>query len=167
MAIDFPGRLSSNRPRPVEGAVDATLYESEARLVMPVAIEGMLFSAHTPSGHTLTIDTLPQNGGTDSGPHPLELLLVALASCTGMDTISILRKKRQTVTHYTINVYANQAQSYPHIYTEILVEHVVGGENVDPAAVARSIELSITKYCPVHALLSRATRVEHVYRVLD
>ena len=84
-----------------------------------------------------------------------------------MDVISILRKKRQVVTHYAVNVLANRAQEHPRIYIDILVEHVVGGQNVDPKAVARSIELSTTKYCPVHALLSRATHVEHVYRVVE
>jgi len=78
-----------------------------------------------------------------------------------------LRKKRQMVTHYSVNVYANRAKEHPRIYTYILVEHVVAGQSVDPKAVARSIELSITKYCPVHALLARATHVEHVYRVVE
>ena len=134
---------------------------------MPGATEGMAFSALAPSGQSITVDTGASSGGSNSGPEPLELLLLALGSCTGMDVISILRKKRQLVTSYTVNVYANQAVDYPKVYTEILVEHVVGGENVSPQAVARSIELSTTKYCPVHAMLSQATSVEHVFRILD
>jgi len=81
--------------------------------------------------------------------------------------ISIMRKKRQDVTAYRINVFATEAVEHPKIYTYILVEHVISGRDIDPKAMARSLELSITKYCPVHALLSRVTRVEHVYRILD
>lgn len=144
---------------------DPTLYDSAAHLSMADTTR-MAFTGLSPSSHTILIDSGEEVGGEDSGPEPLELLLLALGSCTGMDVISILRKKRQKVTHYSVNVYANLAEEYPKTYTNILVEHVVGGEDVDPSAVARSLELSITKYCPVHALLSRATRVEHVYRIL-
>ena len=134
---------------------------------MPQAQSGMAFTARGPSSHTITIDTTIESGGAASGPEPLELLLLALGSCTGMDVISILRKKRQAISGYTINVYANLAKEYPKTYTDIMVEHVLQGQMVNPDAVARSIELSITKYCPVHVLLARATQVEHVFRILD
>lgn len=152
-------------PQRTLAPVDPTVYDSAARLSM-VDTSKMALTGLSPSSHMVLIDSGRDVGGEDSGPEPLELLLLALGSCTGMDVISILRKKRQKVTHYSVNVYANLAKEYPKTYTEILVEHVVGGENVDPAAVARSLELSITKYCPVHALLSRATHVEHMYRIL-
>jgi len=152
-------------PQRAHAPVDPTIYDSAAHLLMADTSK-MAFTGHAPSSHMVLIDSGRDVGGEDSGPPPLELLLLALGSCTGMDVISILRKKRQKVTHYSVNVYANLAKDYPKTYTEILVEHVVGGENIDSAAVARSLELSITKYCPVHALLARATRVEHVYRLL-
>ncbi|HKP54862.1 MAG TPA: OsmC family protein [Chloroflexia bacterium] len=158
---------SETQPRLAIEPVDASRYESVARLSMPNARSGMAFAALAPSSHSLTIDTGPENGGEASGPEPLELLLISLGACTGMDVISILHKKRQLVTHYSVNVHANRAQEHPKIYTHIMVEHVVAGQNVDPKAVARSLELSITKYCPVHALLSRATHVEHIYRVIE
>ena len=164
--------LSDPSPRPPQALpqrtldpIDRTAYDAAARLSM-VDTSKMAFTGHAPSSHMVLIDSGRDVGGEDSGPEPLELLLLALGSCTGMDVVSILRKKRQKVTHYSVNVYANLAKEYPKTYTEILVEHVVGGDEVDPAAVARSLELSITKYCPVHALLARATRVEHLYRIL-
>jgi putative redox protein len=134
---------------------------------MPDATRGMLFDSVLPTGHTVRVDVSPQFGGESLGPDPKELLLVSLGACTGLDVISILRKKRQDVTQYSINVFATEAEDHPKIYTSILVEHVVGGHSIDPKAVARSIELSITKYCPVHALLSKVIPVEHVYRVLE
>ena len=134
---------------------------------MPGAPMGMAFSATSPGGHTITIDVPELSGGNDTGPQPLDLLLLSLGSCTGMDVIAILRKKRQTITEYTVNVYANQAIRHPRVYTEILVEHIITGVSVLPEAVRRSVELSITGYCPVHAMLSRSTDITHVYRVLE
>jgi putative redox protein len=145
--------------------VDPAPYQAVAHLAMP-AISGMAFEGVAPSGHTIMMDTDPESGGLNKGADPKSLLLLALASCTGMDVISIMRKKRQDVTAYRINVFATEATEHPKIYTYILVEHVITGHNLDPKAMARSLELSITKYCPVHALLSRVTRVEHVYRIL-
>ena len=158
---------SESSPQLAIEPVDASRYEAVARLSMPDARVGMAFVAQTPSSHSLTIDVGTESDGASSGPEPMELILVALGTCTGMDVISILRKKRQAVTHYSVNVHANRAPDHPRIYTDIMVEHVVAGQGVDPKAVARSLELSITKYCPVHALLSRATHVEHVYRVVE
>jgi putative redox protein len=146
--------------------VDPAPYQAIARLAMP-DVAGMAFEGTAPSGHTIMMDTDPESGGHDEGADPKSLLLLALASCTGMDVISIMRKKRQDVTSYRINVFATEAVEHPKIYTYILVEHVIAGHDIDPKAMARSLELSITKYCPVHALLSRVTRVEHVYRILD
>lgn len=160
------GEQFDNRPTPALEPVDPARYEAVARLSMPDT-KRMAFAALTPTSHNITIDTGAEFDGEEMGPEPLELLLISLGSCTGMDVISILRKKRQVVTHYSVNVFANRAKEHPKIYTDILVEHVVAGQGVDPKAVARSIELSITKYCPVHALLSRATHVEHVYRVVE
>ena len=155
------------QPNEVTDPIDPRQFESSAYLVMPDARGTMVFAATAPGGHGITLDADPEHGGIGAGSDPQSLLLVALGSCTGMDVISILRKKRQMVTSYVVNVYGNRAEDHPRIYTHIVAEHVVGGQGVDPRAVARSIELSITKYCPVHALLSKATRVEHVYRVME
>jgi putative redox protein len=159
------GNISPVEPRQSFEPVDPSGYSAVARLAMPDAASARVFAALTPSSHSLTIDIGTDFGGSDSGPEPKELLLVSLGTCVGEDVISILHKKRQLVTGYTINVYAIEAQEHPKVYTSILVEHIVSGHEVDPKAVARSIELSITKYCPVHAMLAGVVPIEHVYRI--
>lgn len=169
MLTDNPTQdaASPSQPIPATKPIDPGNYTTSARLHMPNALVGMSFLGDTSNGHQITLDVSPQFGGANAGPEPLDLLLLSLGSCTGMDVISILHKKRQIVTQYGINVFANQAQEHPKVFTEIVVEHVVEGEHVDPKAVARSLELSITKYCPVHAMLSPTTKIDHVYRVIN
>ena len=97
---------------------------------------------------------------------PVETLLVALGACTGMDVISIARKKRQQIEVYRVHVRGVQRTDYPQVFTEIDVVHEVVGRNISEAAIRRSIELSATKYCPVSAMISAgATVIHHRYEV--
>ena len=122
----------------------------------------MRFEAQVGSGHTIVMDS----GESDTGSRPAELVGVALAGCTGMDVISILRKKRQAITAYEIRVDGVQVDQHPHNFTRFDVTHVVSGDGIDEEAVRRSIELSATKYCPVNAMISAgATVVHHRYRI--
>jgi putative redox protein len=129
-------------------------------------LAGMDFTARAPSGHELILDTDAGAGGHDGGINPQEMLLVALAGCAGMDVIAILRKKRQLVTGYRVRVAASQQQAYPQVYTAMVVQHIVSGPHLDPRAVARAVELSATKYCPVSAMLAQACPIVHQFRVV-
>jgi putative redox protein len=104
--------------------------------------------------------------GDGSAPSAKEVLLAALAGCTGMDVASILRKKRQVATSYEISVSGESADEHPRVFTSISVEHRVRG-NVEAEALRRSIELSATRYCPINAMLSAVARVEHRYLLID
>src|SRR6476469_9491888 len=101
--------LSPIEPHPAPEPIDPSGYSAIAHLSMPDAANTHVFTALTPTSHTLTIDIGTAYGGDNSGPEPKELLLVALGTCTGEDVIGILRKKRQAVTGYSINVYATEA----------------------------------------------------------
>jgi len=95
----------------------------------------------------------------------MEMLLLGLAGCTGMDVISILQKKRQQVTGFAMNLRGYRADEHPKRYTRIEVEYVFQGENLSPEAIARSIELSQTKYCSVSASLN--AEIVHTFRIQD
>ena len=122
-----------------------------------------LTEARTQHGHRILLDAAPPEG-EDAAPGPKETLLAALAGCTGMDVVSILRKKRQPAASYEITVSAESADEHPKVFTAISVEHVVTGA-VEPEALRRSIELSSTRYCPVNAMLSATATIEHRYRL--
>ncbi|HEX9609594.1 MAG TPA: OsmC family protein [Candidatus Limnocylindria bacterium] len=119
--------------------------------------------ARTGSGQPIVMDAdLPE--GDDSAAGPKETLLAALAGCTAMDVASILRKKRQAATRYEIAVSGESASEHPKVFTAITVEHLVTGA-VEAEALRRAIELSVTRYCPVNAMLSASATIEHRYRL--
>jgi putative redox protein len=120
--------------------------------------EGMHFDGAIDSFH-IDLDAEEDVGGTGAGPQPHRLLLLALAGCTAMDVISILRKKRQQVSGLSVAVQGKRAEQHPKIYTQIEVFYRVRGNTVDPRAVERAIELSKTRYCPIIATLSNVAEV--------
>lgn len=130
-------------------------------------IDGMAFRGESGSGHAIVMDSAAAHGGQDRGARPMEVVLLALGGCTGMDVISILRKMRQDVTAYEVRVHGERTEEQPTVFTEIIVEHVVRGRGVERERVRRAVELSATRYCPVSAMLSKTARVEERYRVID
>ncbi len=117
-------------------------------------------------GPAIVVDhAMPDEERDDTGPHPVQLLLIGLCGCTGMDVISILQKKRQAFSGLRVEAEAERAEEHPKVYTSIHLEFVVTGKEVDPKAVERSIELSQTKYCPASAMLGEAVEITTSYRV--
>jgi putative redox protein len=111
-------------------------------------------------GRAIVVDhALPDEEREDTGPQPMQLLLIGLCGCTGMDVISILQKKRQSFAGLQVQATAERADEHPKIYTKIHLEFVVTGDDVDAAAVERSIELSQTKYCPASAMLGEVAEI--------
>ena len=122
----------------------------------------MKFHAEPSSGHPYDFDDRESN----TGASPVETVLAALASCSAMDVIAIVAKKRQEISSYTIEVTGDQRDDYPQVYSEIKVVHELEGQNLSEAAIRRAIELSATKYCPVNAMVSAGpTVVHHRYRI--
>ena len=96
----------------------------------------------------------------------MELVALASAGCTASDVISILQKKQQQVTQFEVNVAAVRAADHPKVFTEIDLEYVVTGHDIDPKAVERAIDLSLTKYCSVNLMLEKAVKINHRYRIV-
>ena len=130
-------------------------------------LESMKFEATLPTGHTVIMDSDEKVGGNNEGPRPYHLVAVALAGCTGMDVLSILRKKRQLVTNFFIDIQAEQSEDYPKVYENISIHYHITGRSIDPVAVERSIELSETKYCPVIANLRKDADIQTQYTIYE
>jgi len=123
------------------------------------------FTTTGTNGMSIPLSAEQASGDNTEGIEPMELVAIALAGCTGMDVISLLQKKRQEVTALVVQVHAERATDYPKTFTNVTVEYLVEGHNIELAAVERSIELSATKYCPVQAMLSKACKIEHKYSI--
>jgi putative redox protein len=118
------------------------------------------FRATNGKGHSIVLDA-------GAGISPMEVVLLGLGGCTGIDVLSTLRKMRQHVTGYDVRVRGERRNAHPRIYTRIVVEHVVRGRSVKPTAVRRAVELSATKFCSVSAMLEQSAQMEISYRVID
>jgi len=130
-------------------------------------VNGMQFIGVADSGHAIVMDAGPDAGGSNTGARPIELLPIAFGGCSGMDVISILRKKKQDVTGFEMNITGEQSDDHPHKYTSIHIEYIVNGKGISEDAVKRAIELSLSKYCSVGATLSGTATITHSYRIIQ
>ena len=130
-------------------------------------LKDMQFIGTASSGHTLLMDADDDLGGKNAGFRPMELLLVGFGGCSGMDVISILRKKRQQITGLEINVKGEKTDVFPKVYKEVHIEYMVKGKGVEKEAVERAISLSLEKYCSVGATLAKSGTITHSYRIIE
>lgn len=101
----------------------------------------------------------------DNGLSPMSLILTGLAGCTAMDVMSILQKKRQDVKSLEIEVEGDQGDEHPKVYRNITIVYRVSGD-VSEAALARAIELSVDKYCPVNGMVKAFAEVNTRYEIV-
>jgi putative redox protein len=135
----------------------------DARAVIHNAGDG-LFIGITPSGHAQVLETDHERA---SAATPVELLLIALGGCTAVDVVSILKKKREQVTDYRVEVRNTRHEEHPRAFTRMEVRHVVRGRGVSEKSVASAIELSETKYCSVAATLRPGVEIVTTYEIIE
>lgn len=123
---------------------------------------GLAFEARANSDIAVRMD-----GDAKTGVSPMEMLVMGLAGCAGGDVIEILRKKRQVVSHFEVRVTGKRAAEHPRKYTDIEIVYTITGQNVDPAAVERAIELSENKYCSVSATLKGVATLTSRYEIRE
>jgi putative redox protein len=129
-------------------------------------VEGITFTGKTDSGHWIMMDGPANFGGSDAAIRPKELLLLALGGCTGSDVSSILSKKRVPVEKFEINIEAEMADEHPQVYTKIHLEYLFTGKEMKEADLERAIDLSMTKYCAVTAMLQKSVEITHSYKIV-
>ncbi len=121
-------------------------------------IENMAFESVV-NGHTIRVDANEESGGNDSGARPKPLMLVALAGCTGMDVVSILKKMRVTYDDLTISVEAELTEEHPKYYKEMKVIYHFWGNDLPLDKIEKAVNLSEERYCGVSALYKLAIPV--------
>jgi putative redox protein len=129
-------------------------------------VDGMVFETQTGSGHRGYVDSFPKEGQPSKGPTPTELVLVAVAGCTGMDIVDILRRKRLNLTGLEVRVKGTQAEAYPTVYTELDVVYVVRGKDIPASAVEQAVKLSEEKYCCVGVMIGKTAKINSRYEII-
>ena len=122
------------------------------------------FIGTTPSGHSQVIET---NGDRNSAATPMELLLIAVAGCTSVDVLSIMKKKRQDVSDYKVEITGERRDELPRGFTAFHVHHIVYGRSVSEKALADAIELSDTKYCSVAYTVKPTAKITTSYEIIE
>jgi len=121
------------------------------------------FVGRNAAGGTVQMGTL----GGKPGVSPMQLLLVAIAGCTGVDILSILQKKRTDPTDIQVRVSGKRADDYPMIWTHIYITYLIWGKNIKPEDVEQAIELSENKYCSVGIMLGKSAKITSEYHILQ
>ncbi len=128
---------------------------------------GLAFEGMGNSGYPVQLDSDKSVGGNDSAVRPMEMIALGLAGCIGMDIISIMKKKQQQVTEFIIKAHLDRSVDHPRVFTNAVIEFILYGRDIVQQELVRSIELSATKYCPAHAMLSKVFPIQLRYSVFD
>ncbi|GEK46209.1 OsmC family protein [Halomonas pacifica] len=130
--------------------------------------DGRQFVAESGSGHSVVIDGPPDHGGRNTGPRPMEMLLMGLGACTSFDVLEILEKSRADVHDCVAKVEAERADSVPSVFTKIHVHFTVSGKNLKEKQVQRAVELSADKYCSASIMLGKGgVEISHSYTIVE
>ncbi len=129
-------------------------------------VEGCSFLGKADSNHWVVIDN-KKEFGSDASAHPMELVLLALGSCSGCDVASILKKKHVLLKGFEIHIDADRTETHPKVFTKIHLEYVFYGKDINPMHIHRAIQLSQDKYCPVSAMLKATIPIITSYRIVD
>jgi len=129
--------------------------------------DGLQFVGESGSQHAIVLDAASADGGANTGMRPIELLAIAIGSCSGMDIISILKKKRQNVHNLSVHVSGELAPDFPHRFVSIDIEWIITGNDVAESAVKHAVDLSMEKYCSVKATLEHSATISFRYKIIN
>lgn len=127
--------------------------------------EGLTFIARGPSNHWVALDTSEAGGGHGAGSNPMELVLMALGACTGMDIVSILAKMQEKFQGFRVEVSGERSVDTPRRFTRIFVDYFLTSDTVNIENVVKAIRLSAERYCSVGATLAPGVALVHRYHI--
>ena len=130
-------------------------------------VDGMLMVGKSHSGHSITMDGPPEIGGENLGVRPMEMLLLGVAGCTMIDVVTTLKKMRQDLTNCETKLSAERADEHPKVFTDIHIQFIVKGQDLDPKKVEKAITLSAEKYCSASIMLGKTASISHDFEIVE
>ena len=130
-------------------------------------VDGLLMVGKSDSGHTITMDGPPESGGENLGVRPMEMLLLGVAGCTMIDVVTTLKKMRQDLSHLETKINAERATDHPKVFTDIHIQFIVKGKDLDSKKVEKEITLSAEKYCSASIMLGETATITHDFEVVE
>ena len=130
-------------------------------------VDGMLMVGKSHSGHSITMDGPIEIGGENLGVRPMEMLLLGVAGCTMIDVVTTLQKMRQDLSHCETRISAERANEHPKVFTDIHIQFIVKGKDLDSKKVDKAISLSAEKYCSASIMLGKTANITHDFEVLE
>ncbi len=128
-------------------------------------LNGYTFISTNADNQSLVMDSSTEQGGEKIGPSPMEVILMGLSACAGIDVKLILSKAKQPFNNIEVNVSAERREEVPRIYTDINLHFIISGTNLSEKQVARAIKLSAEKYCSVSHMLQATVNITHSYEL--
>lgn len=130
-------------------------------------VDGLLMVGKSDSGHTITMDGPPESGGENLSVRPMEMLLLGVAGCTMIDVVTTLKKMRQDLSHLETKINAERATDHPKVFTDIHIQFILKGQNLDEKKVDKAITLSAEKYCSASIMLGETATITHDFEVIE
>lgn len=127
-------------------------------------IDKLQFSAAADSNHAIVVDA-GKKLSYDHGIRPKELVLVGLATCTGMDVVSILKKMKIKFDDFLVEAEADSTEEHPKVFKNIHLKYIIQGKEIDEQKFIKAIELSQNRYCGVSAMLEKACKIDYSYTI--
>lgn len=124
-------------------------------------IENNTFIARGESNHWVVLDTQKEHGGQSAATSPMEMVLIALGGCTGMDVESLLQKMRTPVETFKIEISAERRAEHPRVFTHIHLKYIFSGKDLNPDSIEKAVALSQNKYCSVSAMLAKTAKIDY------
>jgi putative redox protein len=125
------------------------------------------FLAESGSGHTVLMDGPPEAGGKNSGPRPMEMVLMGTGGCAAFDVVMILKKSRQEISDCVVEIEAERATQEPKVFTRIHFHFILTGKTLNSAQVERAIKLSAEKYCSASIMLAKTAELTHDFDIVE
>jgi putative redox protein len=152
---------------PISNKLTEVSWRSKNEKCKSNMCKGLQFVGEASSGHGIVMDSDPEVGGNNTGPKPMELFLIGIGGCAEMVVVSILKKKKQDLTGFEVNLRGEEAEEYPKKFIEINLEFVVKGRKISEDAVKKAFDLSMNKYCSVKATLEGVAKISFSYKIIQ